>query len=597
MLVKVIVIAAAGLIAIVVAATALVFTGVLPNPIIGLVLDPPEHSARYYPDGTVVYTWVSLYPEGGQREQMIEIWDRLNEYDEFVDVVEELEDDFEDETGLSFEDDVMTWIGAELSAGVLEVTGEDDPAVMVTISVRDHGAAEDFMEDWLDYLEDEEYQEFEEDETGGFVYWLGDNYDGSYALSGEVLIFLVGGDGMDAHEDLLGDVLDLADGDGEGSLAENEEFQAARAGLPERRSASVFFSTQGDVSEESGYGEFADFYLILQELADGGSIPEWAAASAQWIDQGITVTGITPNEEGYLEDLSGLSAPVELMPDNTIAFGGLAFDPVLDSWRDRLDEFDPDNEDYEDGVGDIYYELYREVEYESPDPPRRRENPVPSDVLDLALELVEIQTGIDLEADFLDYLGGELIFGVEEFDPDDVDSGDEDLNAVILLSYDTGSEEALQDTMDDLVDFAEDTEGVEFERVDVGADEDATVLVDDSWLFDSGSLPGFVMNDGYLVFGTSEGALETIVEVQQGSIDSVGSLAEYQRASSQIPEKGQLMSWIDLKFLVGLADPWDLDLDEEEYEILEESIGSVAAVLQADEELIRIDVALTLFPE
>ena len=597
MLIKIIAIAAAGLIAVVVAAVALVFTGVLPNPIIGLVLDPPEHSARYYPDGTIAYSWASLYPEGGQRDQMIEIWDRLNEYDAFADVVEEIEDEFEDETGLTLEDDIMPWIGAEVSAGLLELSEDDDPAAMVTISVRNHGAAEDFMEDWLDYLEDEEYQEFEEDESGGFVYWLGDYDDGSYALSGEVLIFLVGGDGMDAHEDLLDDVLDLADSGGEGSLAENEEFQEARAGLPERRFASVFFSTQGDVSEESGYGDFADFYRELQEMADDGNIPGWAAASAQWIDQGITVTGIAPNEEEYLQSVSGAPEPARLMPDNAIAFTGISFDPVLDNWRDRLDEFDPGYADYEDGVEEIYYDLYREVEDESEDPPRRRENPAPSDVLDLVLELVEIETGIDLEGDFLDYLGGELILGVEEFDPDDVDSGDESLNAVMMLSYDMGSEEALQDTLDELVDFAEDTEDVEFESVDVGADNDATVFVDDSWLFDSNSFPGFVLNDGYLIFGSSEEALETTVEVQQGSIDDAASLEEYQRASSRLPGEGQLVSWIDLQFLVGLADPWDLELDEEEYEVLEESIGSVAGVLQADEELIRIDVVLTLFPE
>ncbi len=597
MLIKIIAIAAAALIAVVVAAVALVFTGVLPNPIIGLVLDPPEHSARYYPDGTVVYAWGSLYPEGGQRDQMMEIWDLLNEYDGFVDAVEELEDEFEDETGLTFEDDIMPWIGAEVSAGLLEVAGNYVPPVMFTIGVRDHGAAEDFMEDWLDYLEDEEYQEFEEDESGGFVYWLGDYDDGSYALSGDVLIFLLGGDNQDHHEDLLDEVLDLADSGGEDSLAENEEFQEARASLPERRFTSVFLTTQGDISRDSDYGDFVDFYGELQEMADDGSIPEWAAASAQWIDRGITLTGVAPNEEEYLQSVSWAPEPARLMPDNAIAFTGIAFDPVLDNWRDRLDEFDPGYPDYERGVVEFYDSLYREIEYETSDPPRRRENPVPSDVLDLVLELVEVQTGTDLEAGFLDYLEGELILGIEEFDPEDIDSGDGGLNAVVMLSYDSGSEDALLDTLDELVDFAEDTGDVEFDTVDVGARNDATVLVDDSWLFDTGSLPGFVLNDGYLIFGSSEEALETTVEVQQGSIDDAASLEEYQRVSSGLPGEGQLVSWIDLQFLVGLADPWDLGLNDDEYEVLEEGIGSAAAVLQADEDIIRLHVAVTFFPE
>ena len=55
----------------------LVLTGIIPNPILGLFLDDPEDSAQYYPRDTLAYGWATLYPEGGQREQMLDLWDRL----------------------------------------------------------------------------------------------------------------------------------------------------------------------------------------------------------------------------------------------------------------------------------------------------------------------------------------------------------------------------------------------------------------------------------------------------------------------------------------------------------------------------------------
>ena len=40
-----------------------IYFGFLPNPL----LKVPEHSARYYPQDTLAYAWVTLYPGGGQR--------------------------------------------------------------------------------------------------------------------------------------------------------------------------------------------------------------------------------------------------------------------------------------------------------------------------------------------------------------------------------------------------------------------------------------------------------------------------------------------------------------------------------------------------
>ena len=66
MLLKVGGIAAAVIVVLVIGLFAGIYFGFIPN----LFLKPPEHSARYYPQDTLAYAWVTLYPGGNQRGQM-----------------------------------------------------------------------------------------------------------------------------------------------------------------------------------------------------------------------------------------------------------------------------------------------------------------------------------------------------------------------------------------------------------------------------------------------------------------------------------------------------------------------------------------------
>ena len=49
------------------------------NPLDYLFLEPPEHSARFYPDDTFLYSYANLYPRGSQRKHMEDLWERFNE--------------------------------------------------------------------------------------------------------------------------------------------------------------------------------------------------------------------------------------------------------------------------------------------------------------------------------------------------------------------------------------------------------------------------------------------------------------------------------------------------------------------------------------
>ena len=129
----------------------------------------PESTAKYFPRDTVVYSWFTLNPGDGQRDQMTDLWERFSE---FQDGLEEMLEDMEDESGINFEDDVWPWIGPEVSLAVLDLGRLDTPGVAGIIGVRDHDAASDFLEDFLDYLEDEEGAAFDDDTVGDFDVWV-----------------------------------------------------------------------------------------------------------------------------------------------------------------------------------------------------------------------------------------------------------------------------------------------------------------------------------------------------------------------------------------------------------------------------------------
>ena len=150
----------------------------------------PENTAQYFPRDVVAYTWFTLNPGDGQRDQMTDLWERFSEFSEFQDGLEEMLEDMEDESGINFADDVWPWIGPEVSLAVLDLGGIGTLDVAGVIGVRDYKSASDFLEDFLDYLEDEEGADFDDDTVGDFDTWVGEDLDVSaYALSKDWFVF------------------------------------------------------------------------------------------------------------------------------------------------------------------------------------------------------------------------------------------------------------------------------------------------------------------------------------------------------------------------------------------------------------------------
>lgn len=573
----------------------LVLTGIIPNPILGLFLDDPEDSAQYYPRDTLAYGWATLYPEGGQREQMLDLWDRLNEVPWIDDQLDELREDLEEQLDLTLEEDVMPWMGPDISAGLLEERRK--PVGMMTISVRDPETAKEFMKDWTNYLEDELSLDFEFEEEDEMLIWRDKDTAIAFILAEKVLVTLAG----EEMGRTLDNTLDLISGQEDRTLADEPDFQKARAQLSSRRFASVFINIEESINTLAGEELNSYEFEELKSLTESGDLPEWVGISAEWIDRGIVLEASAPNKVGYGHDVQSLGDPAKLVSGESIGLLAATFNPDLDAWRERLDNYGSDEETaYE--TKSIYDGLYRALEQESERPSRQKGEPDISDILDVALELIEAHTNVDLERDLINHLDGSIVIAVNDVDPMAIrgNPAEETINAVAILPYTPEDEDVLMDSLEELSDYLQDEVDMlelDIYSVNVGAENEAETFHPSSERIDTTYNPGYVFHKNKLYFGTTEEALEEAIATQNGTVEPLSSDKEYQRAVGALPKEQQTLFWVSLERLIEHVDAWDTELTDDEFEALQSTAGSIAASANADEEEIRISVAVTIFSE
>lgn len=568
----------------------------------------PEYTARYYPPDTMAYTWVTLVPAEGQVDHLQEIWERLNRSRAFRDVVDLAQDDFEEETGVDVEKDVMPWIGPEISVGLLDVDWENEEWVVAgMVGVRDREVAEDFLGDWLDYMEDDRYTEFSTDTYMGFDIAVSDDGLQAYALTEDWLVFAT-------DERALEDVLVRIAGEEDSSLETEELFQEARSNLPGRRFASVYFSP-GEAEDL-----LKDAYEMFGSEAAGwrdDENVEWIAASVGLVDSGILFEVAAPvGIDGPLE-VDDLDDPAGVLPDDTLGFFAMTFDPDVDRWREAM----KDNELGQVLAPDEFEDLSESVAAFSDGAGALSLGRLEADdgldvVLDLGLNAVRAATGIDLEDDLFDHLGGELIVAVGDVDLTATrrSAGRGAVESVLMLSYLDGSKDELTNTLDDVVDLLVAVAGLDTETEDVGADDRAVVFDLEPVSGEAtGYRPGYVLYDGYLTLGSTDGALESVVERQNGDAKALSADEGYLRAIRSLPENRQFLGYLDLHRIIRQLDGGELGLSRDVHRVLDESVGTVAmssysphcvgnskgfeCQLPAGADVWRYTAVLTLFPE
>ncbi len=553
--------------------------------------EQPEHSARYYPADSVAYAWMTFNPSDGQRREMMQAWDRLNDIPSFRDVMDEWQELLEGETDIDFEQDVAPWIGPSISAAVMDIDTDADDLSLVdtalTVGVRDADAAADFLDKWLDYLKDQHGADFDRESYGDFDVWVDEVGDGgAYALSRDLLIAA-------STEYALDDVLELVDEERKRTLASNEDFIEAQSTLPARRFASFYFDYESfaeQFAQANGLGEWSEWECDLEAFES----PEWIAASAGWVDKGIVWDFVSPTTSPSTLQVAQVADAADALPIDTLGFAGLSFDPNLDNYREilRTCKIEDISEAYGldvDYINDMVAEFGGNSDLD--------DDSTLADGLDVALEIIDDITGIHLEEELLDYLGGDLIVAIRDFDFDLIQRNPEQnaVDAVAMLSYLPNNKDDLEDTLEDIIDT---TLGYvllesDYERVDVGAADEARVFEIDG----IGYTPGYVLHNGYLTIGTTTDALEAVVGRQNGNGESLSTSSEYIRAVSLLPVDREFIAYIDLHRIISQVDRRDAGLTRDQYRTLEKSLSAVSMSGADDDAYSRFRLVLTLFPD
>ena len=556
----------------------------------------PEATARYFPADAFVYSWATFSPGIGQGRQMLDLWDRFEELPRFRETVDDLLEDLEEETGIDFEEEVLPWVGPDLSLGLMNAT-EESVDVVAMIGVKDHSAANDFLRDLLEYMDDEGVSLAREDDAQGFEVWADWDSDAALALSNDWLLFA-------SAEDALNDVLSRISGEGGQSLADTPDFREARTAMNGDRAMSLYIDLEAALDlSGSGAGVLSDVAGIdLASGADAASdlnTPDWLAVSGSFIDRGIAMEVVTPFDSDFLGWVDLTDEPAKLLPDDALFLGAASFEPDMDRWRAELEQYTLVDLIGSEAAYDLIEELPELV-------PEDFENELDYDAtlaeaLDYVIDLIDHSIDIHLEEDLFDHLGGQAVIGVRDFDLDRAEDAERyAIDAVAMLSYVSGGEEGLMHTVDELVDLLEEESGEEFPprtTRDIGADHDAVTFDVEDLVGDTAYSPGYVFHGGYMIIGSTERALKAVVDARNGERAALDAAPEYRRARDSLPDVVQFLMFLDLHRIIVQMDPDSLGIDPDHFDILEKAFGAVAVSASTDAGYSRASFVLTLFPE
>ena len=293
-------------------------------------------------------------------------------------------------------------------------------------------------------------------------------------------------------------------------------------------------------------------------LIDG---PDWTAGSIAFVERGLALQMVTPrtSQDSLARVLS--TDVAELLPEDTLGLLALGFEPDLDNWRGVLAEYEITDDSFP-GIADVIRDVAGDLDIEGIDWGRLTQ----ADLLNLGLAYVRQTTDIDLERDVFDHLNGDAIVALREFDVEALGG----IDGFALFSYRPGGEKALEDVVEDIIGLAEPSFG------DVPLD-----------------IP-YMLNDGYLTIATTEEALDTIADLQDGQGGSLASADEYQRTAGHLPSEQTMLAYVDLQSILRQFDMAGLTTSQRR--AVRDIFSAVGMAATSDADFDRITFVLSMFP-
>jgi len=448
--------------------------------------------------------------------------DALNEGDIDFDaddpasLLEQLDDDLDEASGLTITDDVLPWIGPNMGVGLVELDIEaidegEVPQIIFASTIRDMDLADQFIEDLIDAIEDETDNKVDEVEYGGaLVFEIDSDFEDERLAFGrsDTIFFFA------ANIDILEDAIDAQQGD---NLGDEAEYQNTIAELPGDRALTVYISGESvedasKAAEDSSDLEGFDSDVVKDLGLNGVGMSAMVTAEGIRVDFVNNYESLSEEQQTLMEAQTNKIATADFLPESTFVYiVGQRLDLV---WQNGLDALD------QAGISE--------------------------DDIDEAMDLFDDTYGFNPSDDLMPLLDGEYSLAI--IDSNDgliAEQFDTDLGAVVMAGSSNG--EDLAGLAEDLADGLEDQEL----NVDDSANDDVTIYeVEDP----SGEMVGaYGVSEDYLIFSTSGDTIESLFAGESNLADS----DKFQNAWDAFPRGTIPVMYIDLDGL--LASLEDVD--------------------------------------
>ncbi len=482
---------------------------------------PGEATARFIPERAPLYASINLRPGVSQLNLAREVYSLLRT-DDFADHQDDLLEDIEDETDIQFIDDVTPWLGTDVSFALLH-EDIDVPEWIVLVQIKDRHGATDFIDEFVDYLEDELHTEFDSDDYKDAELWVASDEPIAVGVTDEYLL-------MGDSETTLEDIIQNLESPPEDALANDEAFLEARESVPAQRVMFLFARAEDflDLFESEIYAEVLNELPMPTDGADelmryiDSSFPNYVAASMAFVKHGIRLDVVmdTPPRKFVLGSDNQLRSSRVLPADTLILLSNVGVPESWNQFRSTLRDFLPE--------ADVELEMFL-VEFED-------------------------DTAVDLERDVIDSISGEIVAAVLpsklRFD-EDLGGLSDPIEALLLA--DIENPRGILDALDVLTDMMEDL-GLVLERDTVGNHDLVTADIGEIGEMLGNPEPGYVVTDDWVVLGSHVDGLHRFYSTSVGETNALASVAEFKRVTEMAPDPLHFFLFVDLSGIVNMIE-------------------------------------------
>ena len=500
-------------------------------------------------------------------------------------IADESTDSIEENTGIDWEQDIGNWIGSNISIGItdIDIDQETDFEFAATIDVRDHAAADRFLDTVFDDIEDNNSRTdiSRESDYLQFQVWSAefDQFNLNVALADDIMVI--------GNDDTFFDVLDRIEQSDLPSLYDDERFMQAKARFADPRFATLYIDYD-PAEHELRASQTIGVTGLNDELANDSI--RWIAMNAAIHQRAIVTDIVTPRVEfqtaAQTIKLADLASKIS---DRTAALAAFNVNLDLDYWRQNVL-----NVTLEEYFGRTYAENLADEANDWIDTPDLTSRSTIGDYLDAAIRRTNELIGINIQTQLLDLLTGTAYFAVENSDWAAVfDSYEQQpVHAIAALEHRSGKANELTQAIYEIEEYAARTLGIDYYQTEVNADQLAIFLKDipEPYAF------GWVISHDHILASTTEQAMLNAVAQLNSNQSSIYQTPQFARISELLPASATSYLFIDLQSIISQIDPEYFNIEYDLYAAIRDILNAAAVSLEENPDHLWTRIAVTLFP-